>query len=526
VNFSLLRIQPVLFMLCGAVYASSPGSGPVALSTLQLRIQYATSTQDMTFESRAPLKVSVEGAEHELSAGRWRLEATKIRKARQRFHVYTKTFQPEETAEMAGYLTHWKSGGYTPEVNTFGKQLKTDSRLIVDNRVHWISMARFDTQKEAKHLKSYLETNDIWAWIGAETVEPGSATLKFINEDAKTILKCKTPFTVQTNGDLTLLNMKNGFWKQSRENRKFSTPVVLETGAEGALELFGFESLESYLKGVLPAEMPTSWPVEALKAQAVAARSEILASLAGKHHLAGYDFCTNDHCRAYIGIIGQTNASDAAVDASQGEVLIHASSPVDSISPRIVPTVFSANCGGITESNEHVWSGPINTALRSTPDTGKSAGPRSLKSRLTRAEQAYCSSDKNYFRWSQTFSADELTKLINKNYSIGRLQAIETGGRGKSGRLTSVKVVGSKKSVTIQKELAIRLAFGGLSSAMFTVEVECGEHGPLSFTFNGGGRGHGVGLCQQGARGMALQGHDYLDMLKHYFADIKIVRLQ
>ena len=139
---------------------------------------------------------------------------------------------------------------------------------------------------------------------------------------------------------------------------------------------------------------------------------------------------------------------------------------------------------------------------------------------------AYCSSDSAGFRWKRRITAAELGKLINQQHKVGTIRSVEAGERGVSGRLKSVKIAGSEGTATIRKELPIRQAFGGLPSAMIQIQEERGPSGPVAYTIIGGGRGHGVGLCQHGARGMALQGIGHADILAHYFAGASLEQVR
>jgi SpoIID/LytB domain protein len=258
--------------------------------------------------------------------------------------------------------------------------------------------------------------------------------------------------------------------------------------------------------------MPATWPFEALKAQAVTARSDVLLHLGLKRGLEGFHFTDGEGDRVYVGHSGRHPMTDAAVSATRGFVLAD--------NDRIVPAVFSANCGGWTEDNDTVWSGPPDPNLRGIPDfSGPAAmSPTSNCSTWVRSRpNAYCATDVNGFRWSRRLTATELTRLVNTDFHVGVVGRVESGERGTSGRLKWVRIVGDEGSVTVRKELAIRRAFGGLPSAMFIIEVETGPSGPVAFTFHGGGRGHGVGLCQYGARGMALEGRDWRAIVSHYF---------
>ena len=115
--------------------------------------------------------------------------------------------------------------------------------------------------------------------------------------------------------------------------------------------------------------------------------------------------------------------------------------------------------------------------------------------------------------------------MMEKRGTIGRFQKIELGERGESGRLKWIRIHGSSGSEVIKKELPIRRAFGGLFSAMVDLTVT-GTAPNRSYQFTGGGRGHGVGLCQNGARGMAEAGHDYKQILHHYFTDVSIEKVR
>ncbi len=116
--------------------------------------------------------------------------------------------------------------------------------------------------------------------------------------------------------------------------------------------------------------------------------------------------------------------------------------------------------------------------------------------------------------------------MIDSRYAVGQIERIELGDRGVSGRLKWVRIYGSKKVETIHKELPIRLAFGGLPSALFVLQTETDARGNVQHVFLGGGRGHGVGLCQHGAQGMAQSGMTYAQILKHYFTNVEIESYQ
>jgi len=116
--------------------------------------------------------------------------------------------------------------------------------------------------------------------------------------------------------------------------------------------------------------------------------------------------------------------------------------------------------------------------------------------------------------------------MINTRYELGQIKRIELGDRGVSGRLKWVRIHGTQKVETIHKELPIRLAFGGLPSALFILTKGTDSKGGGFYEFRGGGRGHGVGLCQNGAQGMAQLGMNAEQILKHFFTNVELERYQ
>lgn len=530
---TLLLTFSFLWLVTGcAVHAnitpSLPQSAPaelVDLEHLAPRLRYATDVDGLGITSSSAMTIQADGAETPLPPGKYLFKLEAQTPARQRYHVFSKTFFPEETAAMSAYLAECRAQGHDPEIETFGKQFKTREGRIIDNRQFWISIARFDREQEAQALVKRLAAQPVFAWIRPETIAWGKGRLAVTGPDGRVLARFAVPATIRATAPLQIANVDSGFWSERRADRTYAPPLTLEVGPDGVLETYGRLPLENYLKGVLPAEMPHSWPADALKAQAVAARSEVLANLAGKHRLEGFDFCALEHCRAYTGLAGHQAATDAAVEATRGILL--------AAQGRIVPTVFSANCGGWTEDNEVVWSGPPQAPLRGVADFPAGSKPApggpaayGIERWLNSAPPAFCSGDKDSYRWTRRYTIQELSQMVNRNHPVGTIRAIEMGDRGPGGRLKWVRVTGAKRSETIHKELPIRRAFGGLPSAMciITVERRNGEAAAVNIT--GGGRGHGVGLCQHGARGMALQGYTYSDILKHYFTGVQIERVQ
>ena len=458
-------------------------------------------------QSGAAIHIEHEGGAVDLPSRAWTLTLAQATPPRQHFHVFLKTFKPYETDVMNAYLAEWTARGYPARAIPMGSRYRTGAGHILDGRELWISLQRFELEGQALSLKAGLERDNQWSWIRPETVLPGSGSVTAKSAEGHT-MTWPLPVQITSSSPIRVTHSGDGTGKS------YIGEVSLAVEPDSTLGVFETLPVEEYLAGVLPAEMPALWPAEALKAQAIAARSDVLGHLSLKHVLARFNFTNSEGDRMYGGYSGRHPATDAAVAATRGHVL--------SDGVRIIPAVFSSNCGGWSEDNDTVWSSPPDMSLRGVADFPKGTVPTAtptanLARWLQPQPNAYCSGDTKWFRWSRRLTVAEVTRSVNQHRAIGTVRAIEPGERGVSGRLKSVTVTGSQGSVTIRKELPIRQAFGGLPSAMVLIRAESGANGPAAFTFVGGGRGHGVGLCQHGARGMALAGAGYQDIVLHYF---------
>lgn len=286
----------------------------------------------------------------------------------------------------------------------------------------------------------------------------------------------------------------------------------------GAIAVVNAVPEDRLLAGLVPAEIFPSAPHEALKAQAVAARGELLTKIGTRHIGDPFRLCSETHCQVYSGAGHETPRTTAAVTATRGQVLFTPDRT------DLVDTVYSANCGGHTEHNENVWPDTTpHATLRGRRDVQAAPGDpfaagvtdATVARFIEMPPRAYCGDVRmggpDRFRWTVTRTGAELTRLLAP-LGVGNVRAIEVLERGISGRARLVRVVGSARTETIRGELRIRKSFGGLRSSMFVVEMNQG-----AATFRGGGYGHGVGMCQTGSIGMAEAGRSYKEILQHYY---------
>ena len=224
----------------------------------------------------------------------------------------------------------------------------------------------------------------------------------------------------------------------------------------------------------------------------------------------------------------ETAPTNEAVDETRGLVMTYQGKPIDAL--------YSSACGGHTQDNIFGDSEDI-PYLKGRPDSLDAKGPDfplspyELEQWLNSAPGGFlCDISEGTvsgrFRWTRIYSKDEMNKLAKKLSYIGDVRAVEIVRREKSGHVSSVKLVGSESSYTVEKELNIRKALGNLRSSMFKVEVKLdADKNPQEFIFYGGGWGHGVGMCQSGAAGLAKKGKAFEEILRHYFRDIELRKL-
>jgi len=287
----------------------------------------------------------------------------------------------------------------------------------------------------------------------------------------------------------------------------------------GSLKVINEVMIDDWLKGVLPAEIGSDSPMEALKAQAVAGRSEaIFRLLVPPHKSAGYDFCTGVHCQAYKGIGEETPAIRKACDDTLGYVLVAGGD--------VLNAVYHNVCGGVTAGAEEVWDSKPIAGLSPVFDKQR-GGVVDLSSDAAVAEfindpgtdmfcfpgnPNYANYAKKYFRWSKTLSGSEAGKMAG----VGTITDIVVTQRMRSGRVRKLTVRGTNGSKTFEKELNIRNVFG-LWSGLFVLDVQRSGNQISSVTFKGAGNGHGVGLCQHGAREIARRSGTFDQILGHYY---------
>jgi len=246
---------------------------------------------------------------------------------------------------------------------------------------------------------------------------------------------------------------------------------------------------EDYLKGVVPAEMPSSWHPEALKSQAIAARTYAIRFI-DKPDTSAYDICADTGCQVYAGFDKEIEATNKAISDTFGQVAVFRGKPIDA--------VFHSSSGGYTENSEFVFSTAV-SYLKGVPSTGEEESPKNT--------------------WFKVFPFDEFNAKIKTaiKEEIGDVIDWKITKSGVSGRMFSSDVIGTKGKTTIGAS-KMRNTFGLLSTWFDLVFI------PDFVVICGRGWGHGVGMPQYGAKAMAQTGKKYIEILKHYYQGIEIVK--
>jgi stage II sporulation protein D len=362
------------------------------------------------------------------------------------------------------------------------------------------------------------------------------------------------------------------FHWERKEDQKFVGNLKLVQSNDG-ITAINVVSIEDYLASVISSEMSAESSTNLLKAHAVTSRSWLLAQLEKSKKIQkrekrsttvaetdtelirwydredhdAFDVCADDHCQRYQGVTkAYTDSVRRAVQETRGQVLV--------VGSQICDARFSKSCGGISERYEHVWepvaypylvpvvdspslpegygldfSNEANAEkwIRGTPPAFCNIRDRKM---LSQVLLKYDQKTSDFYRWTVESTQEEISSHIHQKSGIdfGQIVDLIPVERGASARLIKLKIVGTRRTMTIGKELEIRrtLSPTHLYSSAFVVDTLNIVHGiPGKFQLRGAGWGHGVGLCQIGAAVMGELGNPFDKILAHYFTGARIQKL-
>ncbi len=389
------------------------------------------------------------------------------------------------------------------------KEQVTEEQVIENPMVH--VLIKTDGFKEEVHPVVELSAPSglqIRSGEQAETIG-GGETLALAPDDGRFQNGAVKVTPVNTGEKITVLSLQRGYG-----NPAYRGEMELHSTAEG-VALVNILPMEEYLYGVVPSEMPASYEPEALKCQAVCARSYAYCQIMGMEYPQyGAQIDDSTSFQVYNNSKEQESTCKA-VEETKGKKLMYGGNPVNAY-------YYSTSCGRTTDMD--AWG-------------GKNEGNAYLAGVNVCNEEGDFEKNLPWYRWSIVLSTETLSNLIGSNTrtDIGTLQSLEVTKRGAGDIALEIVASGDRGSVTVATENKIRRALGGdaymiqrndgsetpgrelLPSAFFTIEQNAD-----TYTIRGGGFGHGIGMSQNGANEMAKQGMDYISILKTFYADISV----
>jgi SpoIID/LytB domain protein len=432
-----------------------------------------------------------------------------------------------------------------------------------------ITIAIIQQSREASlNLENSYHLADGRMVIGSFTVRTDSDAITL--EDASGQIIARGVELLITPADpvkafFTLLNVRIGiqFHWERVQTQSFRGGIILRMNTGETFCVLNLIGLEDYLASVISSEMSADAPLEFLQAQAVTARSWLVAMLEKKkaartiRHTSedeievwqdvndhvGFDVCADDHCQRYQGITRIISENVAhAIGDTRGLFL--------TAGGNICDARYYKCCGGRTDVFSTAWEDVQYSYLESLSDHTTFHPPieseEDAAAWFSSHPAAYCNTTDsdtlrrilpafdletlNFYRWRVVYDPAELRDILIKKSGIdfGELQHLIPVKRGPSGRISKLKIIGTRKTVIIGRELEIRrwLSLSHLLSSAFVVTVEHDTDGAIKrFILHGGGWGHGVGLCQIGAAVMATEGFKTNEILSHYFKGASIEKL-
>ena len=311
-------------------------------------------------------------------------------------------------------------------------------------------------------------------------------------EDDLVITKCgETDFYINGNYFITTgqFAIKPAYGVISVNGADYRGFVLLRRQTGSDMTVINILSLEDYLASVIGKEMSPSWNIEALKAQAVCARSYTWTHL-NKYKEYGFDLDTTQNCQVYPGLSSETESTRRAVTETVGQTVRYNGKPVEAL-------YFSSD-GGATESAVNVWGGE-SPYLLGVEDPYEKSG------------------EATKYAWDITVTPDNIkNKLASRNKNIGEILDVEITEKSETGRAVEISITGTEDSYSVRR-VETKTFFGLLSQPFGVTKDEDGN-----YVFSGGGWGHSVGMSQWGAKAMADMGFGYKEILTYYYTGVEI----
>lgn len=474
------------------------------------------------------------GPEIELPGGRTYSVAIKKSQAGQYKHWIIVGRLPVSQRESQEQIEQeWLQRGHVVRAFEVGGLFAVKGKVF-DSRVMLFAVGGTSNIKEARKIQRKMQAKfGIEGGLHSELVSYPQGTLTLSSQGLPIAVTHQNILHVAAKRgrtekiQYTVPNIRKNYVK-GRETRTYTGNLIFAPDRRGNLVLINSLGAERVLKGVVPSEIFASAPQAALQAQAIAARNEIFSAIGVRNLADPYMLRADIYDQVYGGSGRERASTSKAVDATRGKVMFY--------KKQIVEAFYSSNAGGHTENNENVWDMEPRPYLRGKADAPKGTVPAAFKDGISTKElpaflkstfpahsKTAPASSARLYRWTKTVPVSKpVAWLKAAGHNIGAIRDIKILKRGVSGRIVRMELVGSRGKAVVERELNVRRLFGGLRSGLFTMTIKKKAGTVRSISFDGAGFGHGVGMCQTGAIGMAAKGHSFESILKHYYQGISI----
>jgi stage II sporulation protein D len=332
-------------------------------------------------------------------------------------------------------------------------------------------------------------------------------------EDNKISVFDNSGRTLDYDIDQVIISPRSREMVLSRDGKSYRGLMQL-AAKSGQLTLVNLVHVEDYLRGVVPLEFGPvgDRQTEAIKAQAVAARTYAMGHL-GQYTGLDYDLKSDVTDQVYGGLVAESMVIDSAINATRGQVEVY--------KDKMINAYYFSTCGGKTDDIEDVWDKEAAPYLVAVDD------------------DSACGSSK-YFHWQEKYTGEQITLRLEQYLSrergdridVGRLTDIKITNRTPGGRVASIVFETTSSHYVFNKEKVRWIIHRSespddiLRSAKFTIDIDRNSYGEITYvTFNGRGWGHGVGMCQMGAKGLSEKGITYDSILSHYYSGTNLKKL-
>jgi len=433
------------------------------------------------------------------------------------FYYYVSYGEYETLSEALERGREIAGNGIKIKIREIGMTFKT-KKGTYSTISYLVYQGPFESQNEALS-KSSSQRKTIFKEV--KTAPSGTLVLLFGEKS----YEVDNIIRIVSKSPIKLMNFqRKNIYYGGTDRKPFLASGIVEVRPSNSGKIYVINELpiEEYVEGVLKGEVPVSFPKEALKAQAVAARTNAISTIKKKLSLFSEPFdATADVLTQNFDGFNNDPYLKSIVNETRGEVITYKN--------KVISVFYHSSCGGALASSEEIFGKklPYYTARRDMYRKDSSLflyTDASVRKFIDNITSANCDEGNRYYRWERAISASELSLNIGKKFGkhLGRILDIKVTKRGPSGRAQVIFIEGENSSTFIEGDFEIRRALDTnmLPSSLFYVD-KVGE----IFVIRGAGFGHGVGMCQYGAAGLAKNGKSYKEILTFYYYGTQIEKI-